>query len=164
MNQKQVEGRYEKKNDGVAAQSIGETFPSRGLEVFLDGQSPNVSHSTAGEIARAGMVNGMFPFPVIVGGEGKQACNEAERVVHLFGFEKGAMPAVVKNNEGPNEYKPRKGGKQNRDPPTGGRGKVSGLTCALYEIKSHPKSQKGPEGVEYLPPGSARMGFLKFGN
>ena len=90
MNQKQVEGGYEKKNDGVA-------FPSRGIEVFLDGQSPNISHSTAGEIARAGMVNGMFPFPVIVGGEGKQTRNEAECVVHLFGFEKGAMPAVVKN-------------------------------------------------------------------
>ena len=134
-------GGYEKKNDGVAAQSIGEAFPSRGIEVFLDGQSPNVSHSTAGEIARAGMVNGMFPFPVIVGGEGKQTRNEAECVVHLFGFEKRAMPAVVKNNEGPNENKPRKGGKQNRDPPTGGRGKFSGLVSSERN-KDPPKGPK----------------------
>ena len=78
VNQKQIERSNEKKNDGVAAQSIGEAFPSRGIEVFLYGQRPNVSHSTAGEIARAGMVNGMFPFPVIVGSEGKQTRNEAE--------------------------------------------------------------------------------------
>ena len=36
------------------------------------------------------------------------------------------------------------------------------FNSSLNEIKSHPKGQKRAQGVEYLPPGSARMGFLKF--
>ena len=65
------------------------------------------------------MVNGMFPFPMMVGGEGEQTGDEAESIVDLFRSEKGSVSAVVKNNKGTHEKKPSQGRKKNGDPPTG---------------------------------------------
>lgn len=55
----------------------------------------------------------------MIGCEGEQTGDEAERVVDLFGPEEGSVSAVVKNNKGTHEKKPSQGRKKNGDPPTG---------------------------------------------
>ena len=56
---------------------------------------------------------------MMIGCEGEQTGDEAERVVDLFGPEEGSVSAVVKNNKGTHEKKPSQGRKKNGDPPTG---------------------------------------------
>ena len=49
------------------------------------------------------MVNRMFPFPMMVWGESEHAGYKSKNVICPLGFEKGTMPAVMKDNEGTNE-------------------------------------------------------------
>lgn len=117
--EKEKQGANYKKYKRISGQSVGELLPTSGFKVFFDCESPNVSHSSPGKIARAGVVNGVFPFPVMIGCEGEQTGDEAECVVDLFRSEEGSVSAVVKNNEGTHEKKPSQARKENGDPPTG---------------------------------------------
>ena len=48
------------------------------------------------------MVEGMLPPPVMVGSEGEQPSDKPPEGVGSFGFEKGSVPAVMKDDEDPN--------------------------------------------------------------
>src|SRR5437868_5182239 len=80
-DEKYVERRQHKEDDGIPRQAIGESFSARGFEIFLDGHGPNVTSAAPIKITGGGMVEGMFPAPLIERREGKQAAKKAPDIV-----------------------------------------------------------------------------------
>jgi hypothetical protein len=67
---KQEQRRNDKQYDGIAHESVSEFFPARCFQIFLHGQRPDVAGPAPVQIARAAMMDGVFPAPMVVGGEG----------------------------------------------------------------------------------------------
>ncbi len=81
LDQKYVKRRNHEQHGRVAHQSIRETFPAGRLQIFLHRQSRDVTHPAPIQIAGTRMVGGMFPAPVLVGGEGQHAGDESPNVI-----------------------------------------------------------------------------------
>ena len=100
------------------------------------------------------MVDGVFPGPMIIRGKSQDAGQEPDRVVGQLGFEKGAMPAVVENNEDADEKSAGQGRQGDRDPPRNGK----------TPVHQTPKSDIGNDSVDDLPERAPGGWLLIFGH
>src|SRR4051812_28332210 len=98
FDNEQVERANAEKNDGVARQTIGEALPTRRLDVLLHRQGPDVTSAAPIQVAGGGMVNRMFARPMAIRCEGQDPGDEPDHIIRLARREKGAMPAIVKDN------------------------------------------------------------------
>src|SRR5712664_2630403 len=99
LDEKNEKRRNHKEDDRVAGEPIGELLPARGFQIFLHGQGPDVACAAAIQITRSGMVQSVFPSPMMVWHEGEHPGDVPPEVVGGPGFEKGAMTAIVANDE-----------------------------------------------------------------
>ena len=83
-NKEEEEWGEDEKNEGISHHAVDETLPTGGGKVFLDGHRPDISSSSAVEITGSTMMNGVFPSPVRVGGEGEDTGDEANEVIGAF--------------------------------------------------------------------------------
>ena len=97
-------------------------------------------------------MNRMFPPPMIIGREGKQASDEAHDIIGRARLEKGAMAAVVKNDEHAHENPPRQDGQHQRQP-------IGDRKAAVHQV---PKECVRAEGVNNLPERPPQGGLLVF--
>ena len=72
-----------KEDDGIARETLSETPPAGGFEVFLHRQRPNIAGAAAIEIARGGMMDRVFPGPLARGGESQNTGDEAHPFIGL---------------------------------------------------------------------------------
>ena len=63
---KQCDWRNEKQHDGIPHQSIPKPQPARRVEILLHGHGPHVAGAALVEIARARVVDRVFPAPLII--------------------------------------------------------------------------------------------------
>jgi len=117
LDEKQKKRRQQEEHNGIARQSIRESRPARRRQILLHRHCPDVAGAALVEVARAGVVNGMLPLPVMVGREGQDAGDKAQDVVGHSGFEKGSVPAVVENDEHPHEERAGEDGQRDCEPP-----------------------------------------------
>jgi hypothetical protein len=138
--QQEQRGRH-KQNERVARQPIREPLRAGRLQVFQYRHCPEVAGAPPIQITGSRMMGRVFPSPVLVRGEGQQAGDHSQNVVGLPGFEKRAVPAIVKNDEDPHEKRSRQDRQRHRDPP--GHGQT--------EIHQIPESCVGNQCVDRLP-------------
>ena len=77
-NDKQIERRHHKENEGITCQPISEAFRARGFQIFLNRHRPDIAGTSFIQVSGRGVMNGMFPFPMEKGGESEQSGDEAE--------------------------------------------------------------------------------------
>ena len=62
------------------------------------------------------MMNGVFPAPMVVRGQGENASDKAENVIGVSGAEKGAVAAIMENNKDANDKGASKNGEWDGQP------------------------------------------------
>src|ERR1044071_9129189 len=100
------------------------------------------------------MVEGVFPSPMIVRGEGQYSGDESQNVIRFAGCEKRAMPTVVGNDEHAHEKPSRQDRQWHSDPP--GHRQTEG-----HQI---PKGRIRNERVDDLPNAAPDSGLLVSGH
>ncbi len=154
VNPEQPQRRDDKQNEGVPRQAVGDFFPARSLQILPHRQRPDVTLAAAVQVARGGMVDVVLPAPVAVGGEGQHPGEKAQNVIGAFRFEKGAVAAVMKNDEHTHQQQPRQRGDAERQPVGDGKAQP-------HEI---PEREVGHERVDHLPEGARHRGRRIFGD
>ena len=99
LDEKHIKRGEAEKDDRVARQAIGKAPPARCFQIFLDGQRPYISGAAPVQIARSGVVNGVLPAPMPERRERQHTRDEADNIVRLPGRKKGAVSAIVEDDE-----------------------------------------------------------------
>ncbi len=146
-DQERADGEHDER---VAAEAVDELAGGGEGLVFGDGEGVHVAHAAPVEVAGGGMVDGMVVAPLVVGGEGDQPGEDAPEVVEAAGFEEGAVPAVVEDDE---QAHHEAGGDDRQ-----GEGEPVGDAQAVDH--EHPEGDVGDEGVGELPITAAEVGLL----
>ncbi len=154
LNEKQIKGRDDEQDDRVTREAIREFFPAGGFEIFLHGECPDVTGAALVEIAGAGVVNGVFPPPVVIGSEREYARDESHNVIDRARFEIRSVAAVMENDKDAHDKSARENGQRHDQPPGNGK----------REIHEIPERGVGYEGVDHLPDGPGSGGVGVFGH
>jgi hypothetical protein len=101
-----------KKDEGMTYQSITKSFETRGLFVLLDGHCPDVPDSASAQVARGGVMKGVFPPPVGVWSVSEQSGDSSQDIICLLGLKKRTMAAVMEQNKCPDQKSARKHSKR----------------------------------------------------
>ena len=139
----------EKENEGIANEAIGEAFGAGVREVFVDGHGPDISRAASIEISRSTVMDRMLPAPVEVGCEGEEPGNESGKVVGAGRFKKGAVTAVVEDDEDPDEDSAA----------DHGQGESEEIGELHREIHRDPEREIETDGINDLPGGFGERGL-----
>src|SRR4051812_17666898 len=82
---KKKNGRDYEQDKRIAREPISKPFPTRRLEIFLHSHRPDISGTASIEVARTGVMKGMFPSPVVVWRERQETRDESDDVVQAAG-------------------------------------------------------------------------------
>src|SRR4051794_6015299 len=80
-DEKQIKRRDDEKDERISRQAVRESFPAGRFQIFLHGQGPYVANTALIKMAGTGMMNIMFPTPVIVWRECQHARDEADEII-----------------------------------------------------------------------------------
>ena len=95
-------------------------------------------------------MDGVFPTPMVVGRVSQDAGDGADDVICFLGFEKGAVAAIVEDDEHAHHECTREHRQRNSQPPRD----VSG------QIHQDPECKERGDGVDHLPGGARDGGLL----
>jgi hypothetical protein len=116
--------------------SVDESLKRGEVAVLTDGEHVHVAASTAIEVARGCVVDGVVLPPAVVRGQGQDRESPAEHVVCRFRFEEGSVAAIVLQDEQANQ----KSGRRKR------QDKREQIRVLHAETDQDPKHQERAEG------------------
>ena len=117
LDHKQEKRRHHEEHERISRQPIREPFPAGCFQIFLHGQCPYRTQAAPVQVASRRMVDGMFPAPEMIRGEGQYAGDEAPNIIGFPGLEKRTVAAIVVNDEQPHQKSPRQYRQRQRNPP-----------------------------------------------
>jgi len=106
-DKKQVKRSDDKQNKWVSGKAIREAAPARSFQILLNGHGHNVPNAAFVEMPGTGVVNVVFPAPMLGGRESQHSGDEPDDIIGATGFQVRAMATIVEDNKSSHEQTSR---------------------------------------------------------
>ena len=140
-DKKQVKRSDDKQNKWVSGKAIREAAPARSFQILLNGHGHNVPNAAFVEMPGTGVVNVVFPAPMLGGRESQHSGDEPDDIIGATGFQVRAMATIVEDNKSSHEQTSREQSQREDQPP--GDPKA--------EIDERPGQRVRSQGIHELP-------------
>ena len=103
----------------MAIEPVAQPPDRRQGPVLVHGQGVDAAEAAPVQRARGGVVQGVGPPPVVVGGQGQDAERAPDPVVQPLRRKEGPVPAIVLDHEQPQQERPRRRHQEQAPPDVG---------------------------------------------
>src|SRR5579859_6995370 len=135
-------------HDGVAVEAVLEPAPGGPGQILVDRERVDVPEAAVLEVARGGVMEGVGLLPIMVRRQREDAEHRAHHVGDAVGAEKAAVPAIVLDDEKPDEQERRRYREEQGEP----------VAHAEAEVHQHPGTREQRDAARQLPDTAFELG------